>query len=118
MSSQEESRSDLGSIRVHKNAIASIASIAAIDVQGVSRISRSLKSKISQFIGDKNQTDVKVDINKNEEVVVIIPLFIKYGFNLPEVADKVQENVRVALEKMTSLSVKDVNVNIVGIERG
>jgi uncharacterized alkaline shock family protein YloU len=116
--SQEVSRSDLGLIRIHKNAIASIASIAAMDAPGVNRISRSIKSKIAQFIGDKQHTDVKVDINKNEEVVINIPLFVKYGFNLPEVADKVQENVRLALEKMTSLSVKDVNVNIIGIERG
>ena len=32
---REESRTDLGAIRIHKNVIASIASIAAIEIEGV-----------------------------------------------------------------------------------
>jgi uncharacterized alkaline shock family protein YloU len=49
---------------------------------------------------------------------VVVPLIIKYGFNIPEIASKVQENVRNALEKMTNLSIKDIHINIQSIERG
>jgi uncharacterized alkaline shock family protein YloU len=59
---------------------------------------------------------IKVEIDKNEEVKVEIPLVIKYGFNIPDIANKVQENVRNALEKMTNLSIKDIDINVQGIE--
>jgi uncharacterized alkaline shock family protein YloU len=61
---------------------------------------------------------IKVDIVKNEEVRVEIPLVIKYGYNIPETCARVQENVRLALEKMGNLSVRDINVNVKVIERG
>lgn len=115
---REESRTELGTIRIHKNVIASIASLAAGEIEGVKRIGGDLKSGLINLIGKKLLSAVKVEISKNEEVKVEIPLIIKYGHNIPDIATKVQENVRNNLEKMTNLSIKDINVNIQGIERG
>lgn len=115
---KEESRTDLGALRLHKNAVASIAAIAAIEIEGVKRIGGDLKSVLLQIIGKKPQFSVKVDFDKNSEVKVEIPLIIKYGFNIPDVAGKVQDSVRGALEKMTNLSIKEININVRGIERG
>ncbi|MDD4979950.1 MAG: Asp23/Gls24 family envelope stress response protein [Candidatus Omnitrophica bacterium] len=115
---KEESQTDLGKIRIHKNVIASIASLAAVEIEGVKRIGKDLKSGILELIGQKSATAIDVQIDKNEEIRVEIPLVIKYGSNIPEVANKAQENVRNALEKMTSLSIKYININVQGIERG
>lgn len=114
----EESRTDLGNIRIHKNVIASIASLAAIEIEGVKRVGQDLKSGLMEFIGKKSFSAIKVEFDKNGEVKVEIPLIIKYGYNIPEVAAKVQENIRNNLEKMTNLLIKDVNVNIQAIEKG
>jgi uncharacterized alkaline shock family protein YloU len=116
--SQEESRTDFGLIRIHKNVIASIASLAAIEIDGVKRLGGDLKSNFLELFGKKSAASIKVNINKNEEVKVDLPLIIKYGFNIPDTAAKVQESVRNSLEKMTSLSIKDININVQGIERG
>lgn len=115
---REESRTDLGTIRIHKNVIASIASLAAIEIEGVKRVGGSFKSGIFELIGKKNLSAIDVAINKSEEVKVEIPLIIKYGYNIPDIANKVQESVRNSLEKMTNLLIKDINVNVQGIERG
>jgi len=115
---QEESRNDLGTIRIHKNVIASIAAITALEIQGVKRIGVSLKSGLLELIGKKSLYSIKVELNKNDEVKVEIPLVIKFGFNIPDIANKVQEAVRQALEKMTNLSIKDIDINVQGIERG
>jgi uncharacterized alkaline shock family protein YloU len=115
---KEESRTDLGIVRIHKNVIASIAAVASAEVEGVKRIGANLKSGMMEFIGKKTYSAIGVDFDKNGEVKVEIPLIIKYGYNIPGVADRVQENVRNALEKMTNLSIKDINIIIQGIERG
>ncbi|HNX81903.1 MAG TPA: Asp23/Gls24 family envelope stress response protein [Candidatus Omnitrophota bacterium] len=112
---REETRTDYGIIRIHRNVIASIASIAAVEIEGVHGVGGNLKSGILELIGQKNPGAIGVDIDKNDEVHVNIPLIIKFGFNVPEVANKVQENVRLALEKMTSVAIKDININVLGI---
>jgi uncharacterized alkaline shock family protein YloU len=61
---------------------------------------------------------INVEISKNEEVKMDIPVVVKYGYNIPEIAGKIQENIRNNVEKMTSLSVKDININVQGVERG
>lgn len=115
---REESRTDLGAVRIHKNVIASIASLAAVEIDGVKRIGGDFKSGLMELVGRKDLSAVKVEIDKNEEVRIGIPLIIKYGFNIPDISSRVQESVRNALEKMTSLSVKDINISVQGIERG
>ncbi|MEW6101810.1 MAG: Asp23/Gls24 family envelope stress response protein [Candidatus Omnitrophota bacterium] len=115
---REETRTELGLIRIHKNVIASIASIGAIEIEGVKRVANNLASGIMEIIGKASPFSIKVDFNKNEEVKIDIPIIVKYGFNIPEVANRVQDNIRMSLEKMTSLSVKDINVNVQGVERG
>ncbi len=115
---REESHTDLGTVRIHKNVIASIASLAALDVEGVKRVGGDFKSGLMELIGKKSSYAVKVEINKSEEVCLDIPLVIKYGYNIPDIADKVQENIRNSLEKMTNLSIKEININVQGIEKG
>ncbi len=115
---KEESQSDLGNIKIHKNVIASIASIAAVEIEGVKRIGGDFKSGILEFVGKKPLMAIRVEFDKNEEVRLEIPVVIKYGFNIPDIANKIQENIRNSLEKMTNLSVKYINVSVQSIERG
>lgn len=115
---REESRTDLGTIKIHKNVIASIAAIASGEIEGVKSIGKDFRAGILELLGKKVLYNIKVEIDKNGEAWVEIPLIIKYGYNIPDVADKVQENVRNALEKMTNLNIKDININVQGIERG
>ena len=114
---REESRTELGTIRIHKNVIASVASLAALEIDGVKRVGGNFRSGLMELIGKKALSIIQVEINKNEEVKLEIPLVIKYGFNIPDIASKVQENVRNNLEKMTNLSIKDININVQGIEK-
>ncbi|MDD5282197.1 MAG: Asp23/Gls24 family envelope stress response protein [Candidatus Omnitrophica bacterium] len=114
----DELRNEIGSIRIHKNVISSISSIAAMEIEGVKKIGSNLKSSLFELFDQKLYSAIKVDISKNEEVRVEIPLIVKYGYNIPDISGRVQENVRQALEKMSNLSVKEINVNVKGIERG
>jgi uncharacterized alkaline shock family protein YloU len=113
---KEESRTELGTVRIHKKVIASIASLATGEIEGVKRVGGDFKSGVLELMGKGSLAAIKVEIDKNEEVKVEIPLVIKYGFNIPDIANKVQENVRNALEKMTNLSIKDIDINVQGIE--
>ncbi len=115
---KEESRTDFGVIKIHKNVIASIASLAALEIDGVKRVGVDFKNGLLDAMARKVFPVIKVEIDRNEEVRLDVPIIIKYEFNIPEVANKVQERIRAALERMTNLSIKDININVQGIERG
>jgi len=114
---KEESRTDLGMVRIHKNVIASIASLAACEIEGVKRIGGDFRTGILELVGQKAHIAIKVEFDRNSEAKIEVPLVIKYGYNIPEIAGRAQENIRQALEKMTSLSIKDININVQAIEK-
>jgi uncharacterized alkaline shock family protein YloU len=114
----QDARTDLGLIRIHRNVIASISSLAAMEVEGVKRVGSDLAGKVFSFFGKTIAHSIKVEFDKNDEVRIDIPLIIKYGYNIPEVSSKVQENIRTALDKMSNLTIKDINISVRGIEHG
>ena len=75
--SKEETRTDLGTIKIHKNVIAAIAAIAACEIEGVNKIGVDLKSGFLELMGKKSPTAIKVEFNSSDEVDLIIPLVIK-----------------------------------------
>ena len=113
----EESGTDLGAIRIHKDVIASVASIASLEIEGVKKIGGDLKTSIYKLLGKKERRGIGVEIDRNDEVKLNVPLVVKYGYNVTEIARSVQEGIQQSLEKMTNLSIKEINVNVQRIEK-
>ena len=113
------SKTDNPTVKIHKNVIASIAAEAAMEIDGVKEIGRRPLTAIGirGLLGIKNATRVKVEFNKNDEIKIEIPLIVKYGYNIPVLAESAQENIRQAIEKMLDKTPREVNINIQGIER-
>jgi uncharacterized alkaline shock family protein YloU len=115
---KEDSHTDLGAVRIHDNVIASIASIAAAEIEGVKSIGRISGISLLDLINKKFTRSIKVEKDKNGDISIEVPLIIKYNYNVPEISGKVQESIRNALEKMTNINIKDIDITIQGIERG
>ena len=119
MSNRSDSEAtDLGAIKIHRNSIASIAAIAAGEIDGVKSIGKSLRSTFGELFGRKDYSAIRVELDKLGEVSIEVPLVVKYNYNVPDVATKVQENVRNSLEKMTDIIIKDISINVQVIEKG
>lgn len=118
MNAHSSGRIDSGTVRIHKNVIASIASVAALEIDGVKQIGKKSGLGVIELLGLKTASSINVEFGKNEELKFIeIPLIVKYGYNIPEVAERVQESVRLAIERMTDKSPVDIHINIQGIEK-
>ena len=118
MFNQNDAHTELGTIKIHRNSIAAIAALAALDIEGVKGIGKNFYSPFMELVGRKSYASIRVEFDKNGEVFLDIPLVVKYDFSIPEVATKVQENVRNSLEKMTNLFIKDISINVQSIEKG
>ncbi|OGX30568.1 MAG: hypothetical protein A3G37_00790 [Omnitrophica WOR_2 bacterium RIFCSPLOWO2_12_FULL_46_30] len=112
-----DSKTDLGTVKIHQKVIASIATIAALEIEGVKEIARVADFDICKFLGLKNSKSIKVEFSKNGQINLEIPLVVRYGYNIPEISESVQESVRGALEKMVDKSPRYITINIQGIEK-
>jgi len=105
-------KTELGEIKIHHNVFASIATEATKQVMGVVGISGNIKTYFLELLGIKNSNSIKIKFDKNNDATITIPIVVKYGYNIPEVASKVQEVVKLSLENSTNVAIKEVNVKI------
>lgn len=113
---QREEKTELGSIKIHNEVIGSVASLAACEVKGVVKIGGSLAKGIYDLISKQQfHKGVKIENLNENEIKITVYVVVEYGVNIPQVAAEVQENVRKNVEKMTGLSLAEVDVNIQGV---
>lgn len=104
-----------GQISFADDVVAVIAGLAAIEIDGVVAMSGGVADGIAEMLGRKNLTrGVKVEVGSSE-AAIDLDMIAEYGACIPEVARKVQENVKKAVEMMTGLEVVEVNVNVLGV---
>ena len=109
---------DLGSVQVHKKAIAEIVYSAATSIDGVSFPFQNFSDKFYEFLSFKVYPGINVDIDENYNISIEIKVIVRFGLNIADVAAQIQETVKSAIEQMVDINLKDINVNIVGVERG
>lgn len=108
----------IGEVQIADEVVAIIAGLAATEVAGVSSMAGNITNELVGKLGMKNLSKgVKVDVTE-EHVSVDLSLNIKYGYQIPEVSENVQEKVKTAIENMTGLTVLDVNIRIAGVKEG
>jgi len=115
----QQSKTEFGTIKIHKDVIASLADNTIKEIPGALRIAKNLTTRILELITkQKLSPSIKIEFDKNNEAIIEIPLVVSYGYNIPEVAANVQENVKSIIENSTNILVKEINVNVKQIERG
>lgn len=114
---QQESSSGTDSVKIDSSALASIAFHAATEIDGVKQCAKNLKDYLYDIAGIKFHNGICVKFDKNNDVKIRVSLVIKYGYNIPEVASKVQENVYRALERMAGVNIKDIDIHIQSVEK-
>jgi len=108
---------DLGSVHVHKKVLAEVIAKSIDGIKGVSLIEENPLDKLLATFGRTSFPGVQIKIFDNSEVTLEIKVFVQYGINIPDIARQIQSVVRAAIEKTIDVQIKDINVNIQGIER-
>ena len=98
---------EMGCIHISEDVLASIAAGAAAEVEGISGL-MNLATKKTAARG------VRLSLVDNAAVVDLY-VMVRYGYPIPEVAEKIQNTVSSAVEAMTGFQVKAVNVHVGGV---
>ena len=115
---RDDDKIDVGLVQVHKKVIGDIAVSALKDIDGVKLAAPELLSKFFGLFGNRNYPAVVVHLDKDHQATVEIKVIVRYGMHVGDVSRQIQDMVRVAVERMLDIHLREVNVNIQGIERG
>jgi len=82
-----------------RNVVRDIIALAAREIGGVAALhGRGIRAELSAKV-------ISVDVY----------LVIEFGYSVPDIAYRVQENIKRSVETMTEYKVDTVNVNILGV---
>ena len=109
---------DLGVVHIHKNVVADIVASTVADVDGVSLLPKNFMQSCGELFGQKVVAGVTVSVDENNDVSVDIQVIVRYGMNIPDIGRHIQDVVRSIVQQTVDISLKEINVNIQGIERG
>ena len=101
-----------GSLQISTEVIAKIARCAALEVEGVAEVSCGTQNKkLKDLLEASIQPPVAVEM-RDGTAELTLHLIMASGARIPAVAEKVQENVKSAVQNMTSVTVSRVNLVI------
>ena len=105
-----------GSPQISTEVLGKIARCAALEVAGVAEVScGSQNRKVKDFLERANvQSPVTVEM-RDGTAEITLHLVVAFGARIPSVAEKVQENVKTAVQNMTNVTVSRVDLVIAGL---
>jgi uncharacterized alkaline shock family protein YloU len=103
------------SIRISSEVVAVIAGIVSSDIPGIAGMSGGLVGGIAEKLGRKDLTKgIKVHV-EGEVVTIDMNVIAEYGTSIVEATDQLKKAIRGSVEKTTGLTVRAININVLGI---
>ncbi len=107
--------SNIGTVKIASDVVATIAGLAASKIAGVTGMSGGVAGGIAELLGRKNLTKgVKVVVGE-EDATIDAYIIVEYGTSITKVATEVQESIKEAVETMTGLNATSINVHVQGV---
>lgn len=105
-----------GSLQISTEVIGKIARCAALEIDGVAEVSCGKQNKkVRDFLeGVSLQPPVAVEMREGTAEITL-SLVVRFGARIPAVAEKVQDNVKNAVQNMTNVTVSRVDLVIAGL---
>ena len=106
-----------GSLQISTEVIAKIARCAARENEGVAEVTcgRQQSKKAKELLEMVNiQSPVTVEMREGTADITL-NLVVRFGTCIPVMAEKVQKNVKNAVQNMTRVTVSRVNLIIAGL---
>lgn len=105
-----------GSLQISTEVVGKIARCAALEVDGVAEVSCGVQNKRLKSLLETSSIQPPVVVEMRDGTASItLHLMMKFGARIPSVAEKVQENVKSAVQNMTNVTVSRVDLVIAGL---
>ena len=105
-----------GTLQISTEVIAKIARCAALEIDGVAEVSCGSRNKKLRSLLETSSIQPPVTVEMRDGTAnITLHLMVRFGARIPAIAEKVQENVKNAVQNMTNVTVSRVNLVIAGL---
>ncbi len=104
-----------GKITLDRKILSSIINLAAKEINGVESVTNSSRPWYKKML-NKYDDGVEIKFEKNGALTVDVFINIYVGFSVPDIAYRVQENVRNSLATMVALKPLKINIHVLNVE--
>ncbi len=105
----------LGKVEIAPEVLEVIAGIATTEITGVSSMRGNFATGVAERLGKKTHgKGIKVELH-DEVVLIDVYIVVDYGHSVPNIAEKIQLNVKQAIENMTAIQIREINIHVVGV---
>ena len=115
MAVKSEDNKNKGKITLDRNILVSIINLATKEINGVESVGSKHRPLYKRMF-NRCDDGVEVKFEKNGALTIDVYINIYIGFNVPDIAFRVQENIRNSLATMVALKPMKINVHIVDVE--
>ncbi|MBO4412466.1 MAG: Asp23/Gls24 family envelope stress response protein [Clostridia bacterium] len=105
-----------GKITCNRSILLSIVNLATKEICGVSKLTSTFKNKITNIFSKNSHDGVSIRFNPNGSLTVDVYIVICYGYSVPDIAYKVQENIKNGIAAMVDMKTTKVNVHVMGVD--
>lgn len=110
-----KSKFENGSIKISNDIFYMIAAMATIEVEGVKSIV-GIPAEVEKINAKNSKKGIEIEFLENG-IQVCVRISVEYGQKFEEIVKKIQENIKLKIEVMTSIKVLGVNICIESIEK-
>lgn len=104
-----------GKITLDRKILVSIINLAAKEINGVESVTNSARPWYKKVF-KKYDDGVEIKFEKNGVLTIDVYINIHIGYNVPDIAYRVQENVRNSLSTMVALKPLKINIHVINVE--
>lgn len=104
-----------GNVTYGSDIVLSVINLATKEIAGVSSIVTKFSSVLKRWFSNNYYDGVKITYNK-DAMNVDVYINVYFGYNVTEVAFRVQENIKNSLSGMIDIKINRINVHVLGVE--
>ena len=108
-------KTNKGKVTCNKNILLSIISLATKEIAGVSSLCDNFGSGLKKLFSTNYANGVKIEYGKNG-VIVDVYINVYAGYSVPDIAYKVQENIKNGISSMLDVNIDTINVHVQGVD--
>lgn len=115
MAENKIEKNNKGKITLDRKILVSIINLAAKEINGVESVCNNHRPWYKRVFS-RYDDGVEIKFEKNGALTIDVYINIYIGFNVPDIAYRVQENIRNSLATMVALKPLKINVHILNVE--
>jgi len=104
-----------GNVTYGSDIVLSVINLATKEIAGVSSIVTKFGSALKRWFSNNYYDGVKITYNK-DAMNVDVYINVCFGYNVTEVAYRVQENIKNSLSGMIDIKINKINVHVLGVD--